>query len=71
MLFSRGQKIKHITKFEQKKLFFFTFLISFFTAFLAQKLTCTINLYLTLCFGSYFEQDHLLNLFNLGVYSKR
>ena len=71
MLFSRGQKIKHITKFEQKRLFFFTFLISFFMAFLAQKLTYTINPYLTLCFGSFLEQDYVLNLFNLGVYGKR
>ena len=22
-------------------------------------------------FGSFFEQDHLLNLFNLGVYAKK
>ena len=46
MLFSLGQKIQHITKFEQNRLFFFTFLISFFMAFLAQKLTYTIDIYI-------------------------
>ena len=72
MLFSGGQKIKNTTKVEQKRLFLFTSLISFFMAFLAQKLTYTINIYLTLSeFGSFFEQDDLLNLFNLGVYEKR
>ena len=40
-LSSRGQKIKNITKIEQKRLFLFTFLVSFFMAFLAQKLIYT------------------------------
>ena len=40
----RGQKIKNITKIEQKKLFLFTFFVSFFIAFLAQKLIYTINI---------------------------
>ena len=53
MLFSRGQKIKHITKSEQKRLFFFTFLISLFMVFVAQKLTYTINIYLTLCLAHF------------------
>ena len=26
---------------------------------------------LTLCFGSFFEQDHLLNLIILGVYAEK
>ena len=32
-------------------------------AFLAQKLIYTINLWFNFVFGSFFEQDHLLNLF--------
>ena len=45
MLFSefRGQKAKNITKIEQKRLFLFTFLVSFSMAFLAQKLISKIN----------------------------
>ena len=42
-LSSRGQKIKNITKTEQKRLFLFTSLVSFFMTFLAQKLIYTIN----------------------------
>ena len=34
-LSSTGQKIKNNTKIEEKKLFLFTFLVSFFMAFLA------------------------------------
>ena len=71
MLSSRGQKIKNITKIGQKRLFLFTFLVSFFMAFLAQKLICTINIRFNFVFGSFFEQDHLLNLIILGVYAKR
>ena len=37
MLFARGQKIKNITEIEQKRLFLFTILISFFMTFLLQK----------------------------------
>ena len=70
-LSSRGQKIKNITKIEQKRLFLFTFLVSFFMAFLAQKLIYTINIWFNFVFGSFFEQYHLLNLFILGVYAKR
>ena len=36
-LSSRGQKIENITKIEQKGLFLFLFLVSFFMAFLAQN----------------------------------
>ena len=43
-LSSRGQKIKNITKIEQKMLFLFIFLVSFFMAFLAQKLNYTVNI---------------------------
>ena len=70
-LSSRGQKIKNITKIEQKRLLLFTFLVSFFMAFLAQKLIYTINIWFNFVFGSFFEQDHLLNLFILRVYAKR
>ena len=41
---SRGEKIKNITKTEKKRLFLFTFSVSFFMAFLAQKLIFTINI---------------------------
>ena len=70
-LSSRGQKIKNITKIEQKRRFLFTFLVSFFMAFLVQKLIYTINIWLNFVFGSCFEQDHLLNLFISRVYAKR
>ena len=52
-------------------LFLFIFLVSFFIAFLAQKLIYTINIWFNFVLGSFFEQDHLLNLFILGVYAKR
>ena len=70
-LSSRVQKIKNITKIKQKRLFLFTFLVSYFTAFLVQKLIYTINIWFNFVFGSFFEQDHLLNLFISGVYAKR
>ena len=70
-LSSRGQKIKNITKIEQTRLFLFTFLVSFFTASLAQKLICTINIWFNFVFGSFFEQYRLLNLNILGVYVER
>ena len=68
---SRGQKIKNTTKIEQKILFLFAFLVSFFTVLLSQKLSHTINIWFNFKFGSFFEQDHLLNLIILGVYAKR
>ena len=56
MLFlgSRGQKIKNIKNIEQKRLFLFVFLISFFMAFLAQKLIYTINISFSFVPGSFF-----------------
>ena len=39
-------------------------------AFLAQKLTYTINIRFNFVFRSSFKQDHLLNLIILGVYAK-
>ena len=35
-------------------------------AFLAQKLTYTINIWFNFVFDSFFEQDHLLPLFRMG-----
>ena len=70
-LSSRGQKFKNITKIEQKWLFLFTFLFLFFMVFLALKLICTTNTWFNFVFGSFLEQDHLLNLFILRVYAKR
>ena len=70
-LSSRGQKIKNITKIEQKKLFLFTFLVSFFMVFLARKLIYTINIWFNFVFGSFPEQDHLLSLIILKASAKR
>ena len=39
--------------------------------FLMQKLVYTIIIWFNFVFGSFFEQDHLLNLIVLGVYVKR
>ena len=39
---SRAQKIKNITTLEHTRLFLFTFFVSFFMAFLEQKLIYTI-----------------------------
>ena len=69
-LSSISQKIKNITKIERKRLLLFTFLVSFFMAFLVQKLIYTINIWFNFVFGSFFEQDHLLNLFISGIYAK-
>ena len=71
ILNSRGQKIKNITNIEQTRLFLFTFLVSFFMVFLAQKLIYTINIWFNFVFGSLFEQDHLLNLIILGDFAHR
>ena len=58
--FSRS-KIKNITNIEQKRLFLFTFLVSIFMAFLAQKLIYTINIWFNFVFGSFFEENYPLN----------
>ena len=62
-LSSRGQKVKNITKIEQKRISLLTSLVSFFMAFLAQKLIYTINIWFNFVFGWFSEQDHLYNLF--------
>ena len=51
----------------------FVYILGFisFLAFLAQKLIYTINIWFNFAFGSFFEQNHLLNLFILRVYAKR
>ena len=56
MLFlsSRGEKIKNITKIEQKRLSVFVFLISFFVGFLALELIYTINIWFNFVFCSFF-----------------
>ena len=67
----RSQKIKNIIKIERKRLLLFTFLVSFFKSLLAQKFIYTINIWFNFVFGSFFEQDHLLNLIIWEVYVKR
>ena len=64
---SRSQKIKNISKTEHTRPFLFTFLVSFFMAFLSQKLICTINIWFNFVPGLFFEQDHLSNLIILGT----
>ena len=46
----RRQKIKNITKNEQKRLLLFPFLVSFIMAFLAQKLIHAINIWINFVF---------------------
>ena len=58
-------------KLNKRYCFLFKFLVSFFMAFLAQKLIYTITIRFNSVFGSFFEQDHLLNLIILGGYAKR
>ena len=65
---SRGQKIKNSAKIEHTRLFLFTLLVSFFMAFLAQKLIYTTNIWCNSVSGSFFGQDHLLIFFLSGNY---
>ena len=67
----RGQKIKDVTKIEQKGLFLFTVLVLFFVAFLEQKLIYAVSIWFNFVFGSSFEQNHLLNLISLADYAIR
>ena len=70
-LSSRGQKVKNITKIEQKILFLFIFLVSFLWRF-SRKNWFTQYIYdLTLCLAHFSKKNHLLNLFISGVYAKR
>ena len=54
----RGQKIKNITKVEQKGLFLLLFLVSLVMAFLPQKLIHRINIWFNFVFGS-FDSNNL------------
>ena len=56
-LSSIGQNTQNIAKVKLKRLFWFTFFVSFFMAFLAQKLISTI---MTFRAQLIFEQDHPL-----------
>ena len=54
-IFKRSKDQKYyVTKVEQKKLF--TFFISIFMVSLTQKLTYTINIYLTLCLAHFLNK---------------
>ena len=70
-LSSRGQKIKNITQIKQKRLLLFTVLVLCFMIFLAKKLIYTTNIWFNFVFGSFYEQEHLLNIYTFGVYAKR
>ena len=70
MLFSRGQKMKNITKIELERLFFNIL------GFILYAVSCTktdshSKYILNFVFGSFLERDHLLNLFILKGYAKR
>ena len=56
---------------KQKVLFLFTFLASFLMAFLEQKLIYIINIWFNFVLGSFFKQDHILNLTFLGGHAKK
>ena len=47
---------KNITKIEQKRLLLFTFFVSLFIAFLAQKLIYITNVYLTFCLANFLNK---------------
>ena len=69
--FSRGQKIKILQKFNNRDWFCLHSCFHFYGA--SRGKTDVHNKYgiFNFVFGSFFEQDHLLNLFILGVYAKR
>ena len=64
-LSSKGQKMKNFRKIEQKILLLFTFLVSFFMAFLTQRLIYTRNIWFNFLFGFLFEQDHSVFFWSL------
>ena len=70
MLFSRGQKVKNITKLNLRD-YFCNILGFIFYAVSRAKTDLHSKYIFNFVFGSFFEQDHLLNLFILGVYAKR
>ena len=66
------RRVKGITKIEEKRLFLSTFLVSFFMAFLTNRLIYTIGIWFHfLCLSHFFEQNQLLNLIFLGGYMKK
>ena len=69
MLFSRGQRLKNITKIEQKILFCNILGFSFYGVSRA-KTDLHSKYIFNFVFGSFFEQDPLLNLFIVEVYAK-
>ena len=71
LLFCQCQRSSDTTKIEWKRLFLFTFVKSFFMVFFMQRLAYTMNVWFKFMFGSFFEQNNLLNLIILGVYGKR
>ena len=72
MLFSRGQNIKSITKVELFCTTVFVYILGFIFYGVFRAKTDLHNKYIfNFVFGSFFEQDHLLNLFKLDVYAKR
>ena len=66
-LSSRGQKIKNVTKIEQRRLFLFTFFIHFLWHFLCRNWLTQYLIHF--CVWLIFEQD-LTNLLILEVYAK-
>ena len=68
-IFKRSKDQKYyVTKVEQKKLYIFYF--NFYGV--SHTKTDLHNKYIfNFVSGSFFEQDNLLNLFNLGVYAKK
>ena len=70
MQFSRSQKIKNITKIEQRDCFC-NILSLIFSGVSRVKTDLHSKYIFNLVFGSFFEQNHLLNSFVLGVYAQR
>ena len=61
-------EVKNWTK---ETVFVCIFGLIFLWRFSHKKLIYTINIWFNLVFGSFFEQDHLVTVFILGVYAKR
>ena len=74
MLFStfyRAQKIKNITKIENKETAFVYILGFIFYGVSHLKIDLHNKYTINFVFGSFFEQNHVLKLIILGVYVKR
>ena len=57
------KKSKNITKIKQKRLFLFTFLVSFFYGVSRAKTDLHYNIRFNFVFDSFFELDHVLNIY--------